>query len=507
MLKLHEGRLIISSLVLGFLFNVLFFDKVVGISLPIFVLSIFLFLIYNLKQTDQLEKNTAWYFSIPVGLLSLQFALSSNIFFAFLNCIVITLLFNGMIQLTMGREKYSFDDPRLLLKIPLIIVSPLLYIAIPYTYIYKRINFGNNHRSFVIIKKILLGVIISVPILLIIIPLLSSADMIFDEMVSLIIPSRLINLFEDIRFTNALAQLIIILLASTYAFCYVWNLLVLRKSQLDSPPKPLEIDNFNRNTKDSTFTRKKIHFDATVLITVLIIINIVYILFCYIQFQYLFRGGVNALPGTFTYAEYARQGFFQLLWVTIFNFFIMLVSFSNMDVQNFKVSQWIKRLLLLIGISTYVMIASSFYRMNLYQQNYGYTYLRIFVFTFLVLETLLLGVTMLYIIKSNFNLRKIYIVSALIFYIALNYINTDALIAKKNIDLYFKTGRIDINYLLDLSYDAVPQLTRLLDSNDPKIKREVQQYLYAIHDNLNKPRHWQEFNYAKYKAKKIVNQY
>ena len=47
-------------------------------------------------------------------------------------------------------------------------------------------------------------------------------------------------------------------------------------------------------------------------------------IFCGIQIIYLFGGG-GELPAGVTYAEYARQGFFQLLVVCILNLGAVLV--------------------------------------------------------------------------------------------------------------------------------------------------------------------------------------
>ena len=45
-----------------------------------------------------------------------------------------------------------------------------------------------------------------------------------------------------------------------------------------------------------------------------VLVAVLYVIFCGIQIIYLFGGG-GELPAGVTYAEYARQGFFQLLVV------------------------------------------------------------------------------------------------------------------------------------------------------------------------------------------------
>src|SRR5690625_6492960 len=58
-------------------------------------------------------------------------------------------------------------------------------------------------------------------------------------------------------------------------------------------------------------------------ITILVMINVFYLLFVVIQFRYFFN---NDLMEGFTYASYARRGFFELILVMIINWTI-LISF------------------------------------------------------------------------------------------------------------------------------------------------------------------------------------
>ncbi len=231
--------------------------------------------------------------------------------------------------------------------------------------------------------------------------------------------------------------------------------------------------------------------------------NLLYIIFSIIQFKYLFIGDLF-LPRHFNYAAYARRGFFELLVVSLLNFSVILYTLFQVNKDNKKLYIWIRNLVFLMGACTYIMIYSSFYRMHLYEQNYGYTYLRIFVYFFLFIESLLLLQTFIYIFRPEFNLTKIYIITILFFYTALNYVSIDALIAKNNIDRYFKTGNIDMNYLEVLPSDAIPEITRLLESKNPEIVSSVKEYLKKTKKSLDKMNHWQEFNYADYKAKNIL---
>lgn len=50
--------------------------------------------------------------------------------------------------------------------------------------------------------------------------------------------------------------------------------------------------------------------DASIAITFMTLLTLVYAVFCVIQVVYLFANGLLVLPDGFTFAEYARRGFF-----------------------------------------------------------------------------------------------------------------------------------------------------------------------------------------------------
>jgi len=108
-------------------------------------------------------------------------------------------------------------------------------------------------------------------------------------------------------------------------------------------------------------------------------------IFSVIQIVFLFSGGM-ILPDGYTYAEYAHQGFFQLLFLCIFNLILVLCCMAV-----FEMNRWLKMILLIFSACTYVMIASSAYRMILYISNYHLTFLRILVLWFLALLVVLMA--------------------------------------------------------------------------------------------------------------------
>ena len=94
-----------------------------------------------------------------------------------------------------------------------------------------------------------------------------------------------------------------------------------------------------------------------------------YALFTYVQFTYLFGG---ALPVDLTYSEYAREGFGQFIAVTVINFTVLGLCLSKSEP-----GRGIKVLLTLLLAASVVVLASAAWRMLLYVGAYGLTMRRV----------------------------------------------------------------------------------------------------------------------------------
>jgi len=154
------------------------------------------------------------------------------------------------------------------------------------------------------------------------------------------------------------------------------------------------------------------------------------------------------------------------------------------------------------------LLASSYYRMSLYDSAYGFTRLRVLVYIFLFFETVGLIATFVYIIKHNFNILAVYAAIGLTFYLTLNIIKIDEIIAKRNIDMYLsgQAEEIDIDYLMNLSQDALPQIIRLSESDVQIMTRvktidflkDMSAYYAQMENN------WQSYNLTIEKNKDLM---
>lgn len=270
---------------------------------------------------------------------------------------------------------------------------------------------------------ILIGLGISLPLLAIILALLCSADAIFSTVIKDIIGVRL----HVGRWIGNLIIAVLVFVAS-----YTGIRFHLKK----------------RITKQSPDMRT---LEPLVGNTVLTLVSVVYVLFSGIQVLYLFLGK-GTLPEKYTYAEYAREGFFQLLFVCILN--ISLVLFC---IGLFKENKWMKFLLTIISLCTYIMLASSAFRMCMYIKQYHLTFLRVFVLWFLVLLALALAGLICSIFSRRFRLLRYLIVVCTACYLIFSFSKPDYLIARYNINaIPNATEEVDVDYLKSLSSDAAP---------------------------------------------------
>ncbi|WWV71964.1 hypothetical protein SOV_33240 [Sporomusa ovata DSM 2662] len=235
------------------------------------------------------------------------------------------------------------------------------------------------------------------------------------------------------------------------AFSFIWRLI-------------------HRVEKVSYTTRTK-KLDEIVIASGLCVLCFVYLIFCFVQYSYLFSSLFNNLPSGLSYAEYARRGFFELVAVALINMGIVMGVINFTTTNSHRAALTLKWLNSILIVSTFVLLFSAHFRMSLYEESYGYTYLRFFTHSFMAMIFVMLCVTAYRVWTDRINLAKWYIVIGLVAYMLINYVNVDTFIAEKNMERFYLTGRIDVYYLSELSYDALPYLVELTNASDLLIQQ------------------------------------
>lgn len=146
--------------------------------------------------------------------------------------------------------------------------------------------------------------------------------------------------------------------------------------------------NLFKNKEIALKESKMSRVNKTVVTTMLFIVNFVFVLFLISEISKL-CGNFLKVPKGYIYSSYAREGFFQLLFVTLINFGIILylIYKTNLVKEDKKVKYLV---LSLIAFSIF-LIFNSYYRMFLYIGRFGFTNLRLQVILFLFMEIILFG--------------------------------------------------------------------------------------------------------------------
>ena len=441
-------------------------------------------LCYILKKSNKIVNYQGFILIIPILLLASTYFIFYNLLFRSLNILAITLLVTIMCLWVTKKE----------LKLPKLILKGLNLIFAPFIYFGKvleevKVLFANRKENGKV-KSIIKSILIALPIVLIVFILLMSADEIFADLFS-----GITNYFEKMLQINELISLVLRIAVIVFLVFYFSSFCYNLTSENTSYAKEYNIN-------------KKLKIQSTTINIIYTMLNIIYLIFSIIQFTYLFtKAGISP---DFDYANYARQGFFQLMFVSLINFGMIFVTQINKAEQSQKEKLYQKIMTIATAIFTGIIIVSAFMRMNLYEAEFGYTYLRLFVYVILITEFVLLIPTIAYLVNNKINMLKTTLLIVTTSYVILNYMNIDKIIATKNVNRYIENPEkeLDFTYLKrSTGIDAIPELIPLLDIEDEILKRNVIRYLEDAKEQINvQDRTWQDYNISENKAKETLNE-
>ncbi len=467
-------RALILSVLIGVIYFIFSFDKrytassYLGISYLIFtsIVIMYFIAINGIKN----KKSLLGYFLIGSSMLvSLTFAIYTNPLIRSLNRIFVpATLIMGFIVLNYKDVDFNLGN----------FINGFFKRIFTHSFktttkvpdvTFKLLKERTNKKDKEVYKSILQGILISIPVILLLGSLLSRADNVFGYYIKNL--NETITLF---KIRDSFWQFISSIFISIYIFGLIWSFRYKFR------------DESNQYFKKETIEPIKI-------ITLLIIINMLYLVFTKVQISYLYAGDLELLPGGLSYSDYARKGFFELVVITIIN--MVLISFLKAKVigKDEKISITLNVLYTFIVGFTLNMMFSAFYKMNMYVEAFGYTRLRILVQLFIILLGIIIILELIYIWMKVSMFKPILVVSV-VFYLAINFFNIDAFIARKNIEMYKDKGMYG-SYLKILSFDALKEMDKALKEGN------IDQVTYNNWIKVNKINlhtdndKWYEYNY------------
>jgi hypothetical protein len=330
------------------------------------------------------------------------------------------------------------------------------------------------------------GLLIALPVVVVFAALLSSADAVFADRLG-----RVVHLFRLEKLPEYLWRLIYILILA-YALAGIY-LHAARKSgdtALVGGGKPL--------------VRPFLGFTEAVIVLGGVIA--LFTAFVIIQVQYFFGGQTNIGVQGYTYAEYARRGFGELVAVAFFSLLLFLGLSAITRRETTRQQNVFSWLGLALAVLVGVILISAYDRLALYEAAYGFTRLRTYTHVFLIwVGLLLLAVVLLELLKRQRLFAFAALMAALGFAVTLPLLDVDAFIASHNIQRAQQGLELDAGYLAQLSTDAVPVMVDYYRSPilDRLTREGVGAALACIdarEDFPYQPEAWQSFNLSPWRA-------
>ena len=419
----------VASFIYACLYAFCMFDNGSGVTYLLLTVGSVIFICYYFKKLEIALKRGSIFYIVCMILLSIATFCTDDfriIFFNKLGILLLTICF----LLDTVYDTRAWRLGKFVSSILSVCLLSIGEICSPFedAVWYFRHKWDRRNYKYV---YLLLGIGISIPLFLVVFSLLASADAVFRNIAD--------GILNSLNIGNII--LIVVMIVAVFMGSYCLMTCISKK------PVDEKVNDTER-------------YEPLIAITVATVMTMLYLVFSVIQIAYLFIGNME-LPYGYTYAEYAREGFFQLLAVSIINLIMVLTGLCF-----FKSSKVLKGILAVMSLCTIIMIASSALRMIIYIQYYYLTFLRILVlWSLAVLLVVFIGV-IAYIFRKSFPLFRYSMVAVTILYICLAFCHPDYLIAKVNLagteesgNEFFKGAEYDdFDMLSTLSADAAPAI-------------------------------------------------
>lgn len=492
-MKANLNRFWATVILLGWVFDFLFWRKPLGINFAIFIILCLATGMYLLGMDGLRLSRGAGLLLVPIAFLAVMTFIRLEPMTVFLT-IAMSLFLMGVFALTYlggqwsryGLLDFLFGYLRLfgsMIARPLGFASGLRR---------EQPSPGQTRRGSGQVWPVLRGIVIALPVIAIFASLLSSADPIF---------ARRFEDFVDLLNIENLPEYIfrlVYILVLAYALAGIY-LHAAQKSG-EAVEERIWVPAFLGFTES-----------AIVLGSVVILFTV----FVVIQFQYFFGGQANITVEGYTFSEYARRGFGELVAVAFFSLLLLL----GLGAITRREQESQKRVFSTLGVVlvglVVVMLISAYQRLVLYEMAYGFSRLRTYTHLFMIwLGLLLVAVVVLEMVRRERAVGLAMLLAALGFILSLNVLNVDAFIVTQNIQREIhgsgeapsqSRADLDAQYFLDLSEDAVPSLVQAFQSEtmpDP-VREKVGASLACIrylHDQEERDFPWQSFHISRYRA-------
>lgn len=455
---------------------------------------------------------------IPIVLSTLDFVIFGNTVLRGFN-----IIFLGILILLHALEVFGKCEQAAFLPawvgevLSLGITLPFASINKPVVLVKDELGTGQK-KNMKVIGKVLLGVVIATPILLVVVGLLASADAAFEGIINFAFQNLTFN-FDKL---GAKSFFVVILFFMFFSYFYGLSHKEVREVREnyidpqrardsllmeDESERILNEEHDLINQEDSVVNQPGIYLDFVVVSTIGTLLCVVYLIFCCSQLAYFVSAFKGVLPADFSSSEYARRGFFETLPIVGFNLLtIMFLSYVTKREKG-KKNTYIKVMISFITGFTAFMVTCALSKMFMYMERYGLSLWRVYVAWFLVLSLMVVILVFTKVFWQKLKLIKIVFIVFTVMYLGLNYSNVDYLVARQNVNLYKQGKTSDLSGCYNLSSSALGPIKELVASHPEVLEYQEDMYydtatyiLSRLEYNLQNEK-WQAFNLADYRGR------
>ena len=289
------------------------------------------------------------------------------------------------------------------------------------------------------IKRILAGLLLAGPVTAVVGSLLMSAD---DGM------NRLLNnIFEGIYSENIWDWIIQISMALPFS-CYVFGMIY--RNVFRSDISELSDSYCEEKLEGKRAVGNLVFYSAVTPVLIL------YVIFFFMQAGYFLSAFMGRLPDGFSYAEYARKGFFELCWIVVINLGIMIIMNLHSKNSGKDRSSALKAYNLIFCVFTLILIATALSKMVMYIDAYGLTVLRVYTTWFMVLCAFIFLMIMIKQFRPDMHIAKSISAGFTVMFALLCFSRPESLIVKYNHAMgKVSADTINESGILDMSDDGL----------------------------------------------------
>lgn len=484
----HPNRLWLVALILGALFDVLFWGQRVGANFAIFsTLCVLAGGLLLGSEGLRAARPTRWLF-IPLAFFAATSFLRKEPLTSFLAYSITVVLMGIIANSYRGGRWWQYRLPDYG-NGSMTLIGSLLGQNAEFA---RRVNKqrGAPLRRLPV-AAIFRGCSIALPVVLILAALLASADAVFNQQMT-----DLLRIFEDGRvFEYALRLLIVLVCAHLVAGAFL-------HAAERSGDERIAGDRDDARRRRLGFTEAAIVLGS---------VTLLFLLFVVVQFRYFFGGTSNIGAVGYTWSEYARRGFNELITVAFLSLLLImgLGAITQRDgLVRQRVYSWLS---IAIALEVLVILASAFQRLGMAIDWHGFSRLRLYPQIFLVwVGILFVVIVVLELQHRERHFALAFVVASLGFAVTLTLVNVDAAIVRRNVMRTSQGKNLNVGHLASLSTDAIPEL--ILAYRDPALSSVVHEglgavlacKLYSDEMLMREPERWQAFNYSQWKALQLL---